>query len=85
MIYVNHLVYDFHDVPNALFLNKNIDDYSCDFHFRVHFFNLVINTRCSKKQFHGLIKKKINYNLNFWPLFKYLIILSNIFDPNYYA
>ena len=45
MIYINYPVYNLHDVPNALFLNKNIDDYSCDFHFCVHFFIAVINTR----------------------------------------
>ena len=38
MIYVNHSVYHLHDVPNALFLNQNIDDYSYDFHLCVHFF-----------------------------------------------
>ena len=47
MIYVNRPVYDLHDVPNALFLNNGIDDYSCDFHFCVHFFIPVINNRCS--------------------------------------
>ena len=42
--YVNHPIYDLHDVPNALFLNINIDDYGCDCHFCVHFFIPVINT-----------------------------------------
>ena len=36
-------LYDLHDVRNALFLNNNTDDYSCDLHFCVHFFIPVIN------------------------------------------
>ena len=69
MIYVNHPVYDLHDAPNGLFLNNNIDDYCCDVHFCVHFFIIVINTRCSKK--HSLDNfQKIyiffNHKLNFW-------------------
>ena len=48
MIDGNHPVYDLHDLPNALFLNKNINDYSCDFHSCVQFFIPVINTMCSK-------------------------------------
>ena len=57
MTYVNYPVYDLHDVPNALFLNNNID-YSCNLHFCVHFFITVINTRCSKKHYHWIILKK---------------------------
>ena len=88
MIYVKHPVYDLHDVPNALFLNNNIDDYT-DFHFCVHFFIPVINTRRSKKHLHWLIFNKMyflfNYNLIFLTLFKYLIFFVHIFDPNDYG
>ena len=85
MIYVNHPVYDFHDVPNALFLNNNIDDYSFNFHFCVRFLiPAIINTRCLKKHFLWIIINKIyifsNYKLIFLTLFKYLIILLHIFD-----
>ena len=37
MIYVNHPADDLHDVPNALFLNNNIDDYISDFHLCIQF------------------------------------------------
>ena len=47
MIYVTYPVYDLHDVHDALFLNNNIDDHSCDSHFCLRFFIIVINTRCS--------------------------------------
>ena len=69
MIYVNHPVYDLHDVPNALFLNKNNDDYSCDFHFCVIFFIPVINTTGSTKHFHSLILNKIVFFLNYSLIF----------------
>ena len=59
MIYVNHHVYDLHNVPNALFLNNDIDDYSCNFHFSMHIFIPVINIRYSKKLFHWIIFKNI--------------------------
>ena len=74
MIYINYSVYDLQDARNALFLNKNIDDYSCYFHFSVNFFIPVINTRCSKKQLNWLIFNRMNIllisNLKFWALFK---------------
>ena len=52
-MYVYHPVFDLHDGPNALFLKKNIDDKSCDFHSRVQFFIPVINTRYSNNSFIG--------------------------------
>ena len=74
----------FHDVPNVLLLNKNIDDYSCDFHLCVYFFFQVINLGVQRNTFtwqFSITYLFINYNLILLTLFKYLFIFLAYFFP----
>ena len=67
MIYINHPVYDLHDVPN---LNKTIDELMKIYVHWKRFHWLICN----------IIYSSFNYNLNFLTLFKYLVFFA-YFSP----